>query len=121
MKFWENLATGFRSWPGFRGKGRNERRLLRSSHLGQIVARREGYSDRYPIAQGRPMMRETNAIVSLELSRRRPEQVRTSSLAEHALDQCEEAFRRSDWQKFGYWHIVFLRERNRLNRPTRLS
>jgi hypothetical protein len=117
MKVWED----FRSWSGFRGNGPYEKRPLCSSHLGQIDARREHPSDCYAISQGGPIMADTSVIVSLELSRRPPEQIRTSSLAEHALDQCEEAFRHSDWQKFGYWHVVFLRERNRLNRRTRLS
>ena len=117
MKIWESLATGFRNWPGFGCKGPYEKRPLCSSHLSRIVARRGRHSDCDPISRGGPIMRDTNVIVSLELSRRRPEQIRTSSLAEHALDQCEEAFRRGDWQKFGYWHTVFLCERDRLESP----
>ena len=121
MKFWDGLAVGFRKWPRFRSQGHYEKLPLCSSHQSQIVARCERHSDRYPVSQGRTSARDTHVVISLELCRRRPEQIRTSPLAEHALNQCEEAFRRSDWQKFGYWHAVFLCERNRLNRPTWLS
>jgi hypothetical protein len=33
-----------------------------------------------------------------------------------ALDKCEEAFVRRDWRGFGYWHAVFVRERQRMER-----
>lgn len=29
----------------------------------------------------------------------------------YALDQCEETFGRRDWEQFGYWHKIYLRER----------
>jgi hypothetical protein len=32
-------------------------------------------------------------------------------IADLALDKCEETFRRSDWDKFGYWYGIYLRER----------
>jgi hypothetical protein len=38
----------------------------------------------------------------------------SSALAELALDKCEEGLIRRDWKGFGYWHIVYLRERRRL-------
>jgi hypothetical protein len=120
MKFWEVLA-GVRRWPGFCSQVHYEKLPLCLCHENQIVARYERHSDCYSISESRPSMRDTKVVVSLDVRRRRHEQIRTSPLAEHALDQCEEAFRRGDWRKFGYWHAVFLRERNRLNRPTRLS
>jgi hypothetical protein len=120
MKFWEVLA-GFRRWPGFCSQVHYEKLPLCSCHENQIVARYERHCDCYSISESKPSMRDTKVVVSLDVRRRRHEQIRTSPLAEHALDQCEEAFRRGDWQKFGYWHAVFLRERIRLNRPTRLS
>jgi hypothetical protein len=36
-----------------------------------------------------------------------------SPLARYALDQCEETFGKCEWEKFGYWHKIFLRERLR--------
>ena len=32
-------------------------------------------------------------------------------LARCALDKCEETFRRSDWDSFGYWFAIYRRER----------
>ena len=37
-----------------------------------------------------------------------------SPLCGFALDKCEETFLHRDWQGFGYWHSVFLRERQRV-------
>jgi hypothetical protein len=119
VKVWKALAIRFGRWPGFSSRAHYER--LPSWRHNQMVARCERYSSRYAISEGGPSTRDTDVVVSLDLHRRRHRQIQTSPLAEHALDQCEEAFRRSDWQKFGYWHAVFVRERNRLNRPIRLS
>jgi hypothetical protein len=116
MNFWEVLATGFRRWPKY--CSHCEKLPQYSCHENQVVDGYERYSDCYSILESRPSMRDTKVIVSLDV-RRRHEQFRTSPLAEHALDQCTKAFRRSDWRKFGYWHEVFLCERSRLNRPTR--
>jgi hypothetical protein len=121
MKFWEVWAVGFRRWPGFSGRAPYEKLPAYSCQQSQLVARCERHSDRYPVSEGRPSTRDTSVVDFLELRRRRHGQTQTSPLTEHALDECEEAFRRSDWPRFGYWHAVFLRERNRLNRPTRLS
>jgi hypothetical protein len=41
--------------------------------------------------------------------RRRQEQ-QYNPLASLALDKCEEAFARCDWNSFGYWHTIYLRE-----------
>ena len=119
MKLWEALAIGFGSWPGFWSRAHYEKLPFRSCHQNQMIARSERHSDRYAISEPRPSTRDTNVVVSLHLRRRRQDQIRTSPLAEHALDQCEEAFEHSDWQKFGYWHSVFLHERNWLNPATR--
>jgi hypothetical protein len=114
MKFWEALAIGFRRQPEFCSQAPYEKLPLCSCLQNEIVARRERHSDSYLLSNGSPNMRDTNVVDFLEFRGRRREQIRTSSLAEHALDECEEAFRRSDWPRFGYWHAVFLRERNRL-------
>jgi len=34
-----------------------------------------------------------------------------NSVLELAIDKCEEAFMRSDWEGFGYWFAVCRRER----------
>ncbi len=36
-----------------------------------------------------------------------------SPLARYALDKCEEAYRRSEWDRFGYWFEIYRRERPR--------
>jgi hypothetical protein len=35
-------------------------------------------------------------------------------VAEIALDKCEETFRQSDWDNFGYWYAIYLRERPKI-------
>jgi hypothetical protein len=32
-------------------------------------------------------------------------------IANLALDKCEETFGRGDWDSFGYWYAIYLRER----------
>ena len=34
-------------------------------------------------------------------------------LARYALDKCEETFKRSEWDRFGYWFSIYRRERPR--------
>jgi hypothetical protein len=46
---------------------------------------------------------------------RRHRDSRTSALAELALDKCEEMLMWGKWDGFGYWHAVYLRERERLS------
>jgi hypothetical protein len=36
---------------------------------------------------------------------------RCNPLAGYALDKCEEAFRKCEWNRFGYWHAIYLRAR----------
>ena len=31
-------------------------------------------------------------------------------MARYSLDKCEESYRRSDWESFGYWFEIYLRE-----------
>ena len=34
-----------------------------------------------------------------------------NTIAELALDRCEETLQRGDWGGFGYWHGIYCRER----------
>jgi hypothetical protein len=38
-------------------------------------------------------------------------EARLNPVASYALEQCEETFRKCDWNGFGYWHAIYLRER----------
>jgi hypothetical protein len=40
-------------------------------------------------------------------------------LAEYALDKCEEMLQRCQWERFGYWHGIYLRERRKVPNPCR--
>jgi type II restriction/modification system DNA methylase subunit YeeA len=46
---------------------------------------------------------------------RRHTDLKTSALAELALDKCEERLIKREWEGFQYWHAVYLRERRRLS------
>ena len=35
-------------------------------------------------------------------------------LASYVLEQCEETFRKCDWDSFGYWLALYLRERPKM-------
>jgi hypothetical protein len=41
----------------------------------------------------------------------RREARRYDPLASLALDKCEDALASRDWESFGYWHAIYLRER----------
>jgi hypothetical protein len=41
----------------------------------------------------------------------RREARRQNPLASYALDKCEEALIEREWDRFGYWHAIYLRER----------
>jgi hypothetical protein len=43
----------------------------------------------------------------------RSQEYKSPPLAHHALDRCEEAFKRCEWKSFGYWHAIYIRERMR--------
>jgi hypothetical protein len=42
---------------------------------------------------------------------RRRQAGQCNPLASYALDKCEETFRKCEWNTFGYWHAIYLRER----------
>ena len=63
-------------------------------------------------------MRESNVIDLAFGRRRRSDRLCRSSLREHALDKCEQAFILRDWDGFAYWHAIFQRER-RQSEPQR--
>ena len=48
-------------------------------------------------------------VAFCEWYRRR--EARLSPLASSALDKCEETFRKCEWNSFGNWHSIYLRER----------
>lgn len=50
---------------------------------------------------------------------RRRASPKTSALADLALGKCEETLIERDWQRFRYWHAVYLRERRRLSHAAR--
>ena len=41
----------------------------------------------------------------------RREASRQNLLASYALDKCEEMLIQREWDRFGYWHAIYLRER----------
>lgn len=43
----------------------------------------------------------------------RREARRYNPVANHALDKCEETLRKCEWNNFGYWYEIYLRERPR--------
>jgi hypothetical protein len=43
----------------------------------------------------------------------RREKRRYNAIESYALDRCEEAFQWSQWDRFGYWHAIYLRERHK--------
>jgi hypothetical protein len=44
---------------------------------------------------------------------RRREANRCNPLKSYALDRCEKTFRRCEWNNFGDWYAIYLRERPR--------
>jgi hypothetical protein len=42
-------------------------------------------------------------------------------IARLALDKCEESFRESQWDSFGYWYAIYLRERPKTPNSTAMS
>ena len=61
-------------------------------------------------------MAAADVIDLLSESQRRTIPSSTSALAELALEKCEEMLMRGNWDRFGYWHAVYMSERARLNR-----
>jgi len=53
-------------------------------------------------------------VVDFFWERERQRKKQQNALAELALDECEEMFRQRDWNRFGYWHAIYRRERARV-------
>jgi hypothetical protein len=45
-------------------------------------------------------------------------QERRNGSADFALDKCEATFARGEWDAFGYWHTIYLRERLKHRTPS---
>ena len=58
--------------------------------------------------------REYDVIVDFWEWYRRRDDRQSNPLASYALDRCEETFRKCEWNNFGYWHAIYLRERPKL-------
>ena len=59
--------------------------------------------------------RDYDVIVDFwEWYRRR--EARQNPVANYALDKCEETFRKCEWNNFGYWYEIYMRERRNLPR-----
>ena len=52
-----------------------------------------------------------NAIVNFWPPSRFRQERGHSPLARYALDKCEEAFKRSEWNRFDFWFAIYRRER----------
>ena len=55
--------------------------------------------------------RDYDVIVDFWEWYQRREASRRNPLANYALDKCEETFRKCEWNSFGYWYAIYLRER----------
>ena len=55
--------------------------------------------------------RDYDVIVDFWEWYQRREARRQNPLASYALDKCEEALIEREWDRFGYWHAIYLRER----------
>jgi hypothetical protein len=55
--------------------------------------------------------RDYDVIVDFWEWYQRREAGRQNPLASYALDKCEETFIKCEWDRFGYWHAIYLRER----------
>jgi hypothetical protein len=52
-----------------------------------------------------------NVIVDFWEWYQRRQERQHDPLASYALDKCEETLRNREWDRFGYWHSIYLRER----------
>jgi hypothetical protein len=48
---------------------------------------------------------------------RRREAPQHDIVARLALDKCEETFGKCEWDNFGYWYAIYLRERRKMPNP----
>jgi hypothetical protein len=46
-------------------------------------------------------------------------EARYNPLASYALDKCEEMSQKRQWDSFGYWHTIYLRERRKASNSRR--
>ena len=56
--------------------------------------------------------RTPNVIADFWLWYERRQKRERGALSCYALDRCEEAFRRREWERFGYWFSIYCRERS---------
>lgn len=121
MRLWEFVGIRFKMRLGICCRSPYETRTPHYWQQTQIVSGYRGRSNISPVLQNGLNTRDPDAIDFLRHYREQCRSARTSPLDERALDKCEETFAQRDWSGFAYWHTVFLRERNRLNRAARLS
>jgi hypothetical protein len=57
--------------------------------------------------------RDYNVIADFWVWYQRRQERQRGPLANHALAKCEEALIRCEWDSFGYWHTIYLRERSK--------
>ena len=55
--------------------------------------------------------RDYDVIVDFWEWYQRREARQQNPLASYALDKCEEMLIKREWDRFGYWHAIYLRER----------
>jgi hypothetical protein len=57
--------------------------------------------------------RDYDVIVDFWEWYHRRQERQSNPLASYALDKCEEKFRKCEWNSFGHWYEIYLRERPR--------
>ena len=59
--------------------------------------------------------RHSSVIVNFWEWYEKRQQQGENAVARHALDRCDEAFRRCEWERFGYWFTIY--RNHRADRP----
>lgn len=59
------------------------------------------------------LIRDRGVVVNFGEWTDRSDTRERTPLAEYALNRCEEMFAARAWESFGYWHAVYVRERQR--------
>jgi hypothetical protein len=62
--------------------------------------------------------RDYDVIADFWVWYQRRQERQRDPLANHALDKCEQALIRREWDRFEYWHTIYLRERSKHQAPT---
>jgi hypothetical protein len=57
-------------------------------------------------------LRGSDVVIDLRDRYERRNTRESDALAAYALDRCEEMFRLRAWDSFGYWHAIYVRQRN---------